>query len=105
MLLVHIGMPREVGTESVVMRKAKQHLRFDLKHRSDGRPRMAGQAADSSKVLNKETHEGKAGLCEAVCSCSFIYQLSLALSEPWRGGQGGAAQGGRGRGRGPLRRV
>ena len=59
MLLVHIGMPREVGTESVVMRKAKQHLRFDLKHRSDGRPRMAGQAADSSKVLNKETHEGE----------------------------------------------
>ena len=61
---------------------------------------MAGQAADSSKVLNKETHEGKAGLCEAVCSCSFIYQLSRALSEPWRGGQGGAAQVGRGRGRG-----
>ena len=28
------GMPREVGSESVVMQKAKQHLRFDLKHRS-----------------------------------------------------------------------
>lgn len=32
MPLVHIGVPREVGSESVIMRKAKQHLHFDLKH-------------------------------------------------------------------------